>query len=103
MESLSSFQPAKILRTSEDYQQDVKDMAKLHAVFNTYNLLYLRYFGIPDFDMFMTVDDNATFQAILRALSGGIVYITDIPGMEKEEIIKRIALSDSTVPIPMKF
>lgn len=65
---------AQVIRNSMDYVPNSGDATKLHAIFNVYNALFTRWFGTPDFDMFMSHDRFSTFHALLRAISGGPVY-----------------------------
>lgn len=50
--------------------------------------------------MFMTHEKYILVHSVLRSLSGGPVYITDIPGKSNEEIVRRLRLSDGTIPRP---
>ncbi|BCU66691.1 alpha-galactosidase [Sulfolobales archaeon HS-7] len=99
-ENMFFFYGSHVIRNSDDYIPNSPDFAKLHAIFNLYNSLLTRYFGIPDYDMFMTHDRYSEFHSLLRVLSGGPVYITDIPGLSRRDIIEKLTLPQGKLALP---
>lgn len=77
-----------------------KSRDKLHIMFNAYNALWMSQLVWPDWDMFQSHDPWALQQAVARAVSGGPVYLTDEPGKTRPEVVKPLAFSDGTLPLP---
>jgi hypothetical protein len=50
--------------------------------------------------MFQSHDAHAEFHAIARSISGGPIYITDQPGKENANILRRLAFSDGRLLMP---
>jgi raffinose synthase len=91
---------SNVARNSDDYLPDNPQNAKEHIYQNAYNSFWTSNFAYPDWDMFQSHDPNAEYHAIARAISGGPIYITDQPGKEKAEIIRRLATSDAKLLMP---
>jgi len=77
-----------------------KSRDKLHLYFNAYNALWMSQLVWPDWDMFQSHDPWALQQAVARAVSGGPVYITDEPGKTVVEVVRPLAFSDGSLPLP---
>lgn len=45
---------------------------------------------LPDWDMFQTVHDYSGFHAAARCVSGGPIYITDVPGEHDVGLINQM-------------
>ena len=54
---------------------------------------------LPDWDMFQSGHPAGAFHAAARTTSGGPVYIADHPGKSDFVILKKLTLSDRTVPL----
>jgi len=52
-----------------------------------YNSLYFSQMVYPDFDMFESYNSYGSFHAAARAISGGPVYVTDLPGKQKFDVL----------------
>ncbi|MEM1632287.1 MAG: Sip1-related alpha-galactosidase [Thermofilum sp.] len=86
-------------RASIDYSSPPSpSRSKLHLYFNAYNTLWLSQVAWPDWDMFQTKDPLALQQAVARALSGGPVYVSDVPQELKAEVVAPLAFPDGRVP-----
>ncbi|MCS7104044.1 MAG: hypothetical protein NZ954_00575 [Thermofilaceae archaeon] len=77
-----------------------KSRNKLHLYFNAYNALFMSQVVWPDWDMFQSHDPWALQQAVARATSGGPVYLTDEPGKTVPDIVKPLAFTDGSLPLP---
>lgn len=74
-----------------------KGNAAAHVLSAIYNSLYFSQMVWPDFDMFQTHNPNGEYHAVVRAISGGPVYLTDTPGEQNFEIIKKLTYSDGRI------
>ena len=62
-----------------------------HIWTNAHNTLFTQHLNIlPDWDMFQTVHEYSGFHAAARCVSGGPIYITDVPGQHDIELIKQM-------------
>lgn len=74
-------------RNSGDYAPDNPKDLKRFLMENIYNSLYHSKTAFLDYDMFLTNRSFPEINAIVRALSGGPIYITDEPEKINKEII----------------
>jgi len=95
-EAFYNFGRSAVARTVEDYfpERDGGVGYKLekggpaaHVLMALYNSLYFSQMVYPDFDMFESDHTYAAFHAAARAISGGPVYVTDIPGKQKFDVL----------------
>lgn len=99
------FGKSSVARAVEDYfpyQEDEtynlqKGNAAAHVLSAIYNSLYFSQMVWPDFDMFQTHNPNGEYHAISRAISGGAIYLTDTPGEQDFEIIKKLTYEDGRI------
>lgn len=91
---------SNVSRICMDYIPYWKDGAKKHIIYCVYNALWYSFFCWPDYDMFMSHDPYALPHAVSRAISGGPIYITDIPGKTDEKIVKLLCFSDGRILRP---
>ncbi|KAI0008704.1 glycoside hydrolase family 36 protein [Xylariaceae sp. FL0662B] len=83
--------PAIVVRNSDDFFPDVPDSHAWHIWANAHNTLLTQHLNIlPDWDMFQTDHEFGGFHAAARCLSGGPVYITDIPGNYNIDLINQM-------------
>ncbi|KAI0837180.1 glycoside hydrolase family 36 protein [Hypoxylon sp. FL0890] len=83
--------PPMVVRNSDDFYPDVPDSHPWHLFANAHNVLLTQHLNIlPDWDMFQTDHEFAGFHAAARCLSGGPIYITDVPGMHNLELINQM-------------
>jgi len=88
---LPSNTPARVVRNSDDFFPDVSSSHPWHVWSNAYNSLLTMHLNIlPDWDMFQTESAYAGFHAAARCVSGGPVYITDVPGQHDVGLIKQM-------------
>jgi Alpha-galactosidase len=95
-EAFYNFGKSAVARAVEDYfpERDggigynlEKGGAAAHVLMALYNSLYFSQMVWPDFDMFESHNTYGAFHAIARAISGGPVYITDMPGQQKFDVL----------------
>ncbi|KAF2971011.1 hypothetical protein GQX73_g2576 [Xylaria multiplex] len=87
-QQLSQNRPTIPVRNSDDYFPDVPDSHPWHIWANAHNALLTQHLNVfPDWDMFQTSHRNAGYHAAARCISGGPVYITDVPGQHNIELI----------------
>ncbi|KAF2876898.1 raffinose synthase protein-like protein Sip1 [Massariosphaeria phaeospora] len=78
---LPSNKPRILLRNSDDFFPEVPASHPWHIFCNAHNSILNQYLNIlPDWDMFQTSHEWASFHAAARCVSGGPIYITDVPG-----------------------
>ncbi len=83
-----------VARNSDDFYPRKKGSLKEHALQNAYNSFYHSAFVYGDWDMWWTVHPDSTSHAVMRAVSGGPVYISDPPNQTEAEKIWPLVLSD---------
>ncbi|MGE5427405.1 MAG: Sip1-related alpha-galactosidase [Methylococcaceae bacterium] len=95
-EAFYNFGRSAVARTVEDYfpERDggvgytlEKGGAAAHVLMALYNSLYFGQMVYTDFDMFESDNTYAAFHAAARAISGGPVYVTDLPGKQKFDVL----------------
>jgi len=85
-------------RNSLDYYPAADAAAQQsHIHQNAMNALWSSVFAWPDWDMFQTHAPHAEFHAAARAISGGPIYVSDIPGRQNFALLRKMSLSDGTV------
>jgi hypothetical protein len=90
-QQLPQNRPAFPVRNSDDYFPDVPASHPWHIWTNAHNALFTQHLNIlPDWDMFQTRHESAGYHAAARCVSGGPIYITDVPGQHDIELIKQI-------------
>lgn len=83
--------PAILVRNSDDFFPTIEKSHPWHIWTNAHNSLLTQYLNIlPDWDMFQTVHDYSGFHAAGRCLSGGPIYITDVPGEHNIALITQM-------------
>ena len=83
--------PAVVCRNSDDFFPEVPSSHPWHLWSNAHNSLLTQHLNIlPDWDMFQTVHAYSGFHAAARCVSGGPVYITDVPGQHDIDLIKQM-------------
>ncbi|KAK4084542.1 uncharacterized protein Triagg1_1022 [Trichoderma aggressivum f. europaeum] len=83
--------PALLVRNSDDFFPQIPSSHPWHVWTNAYNSIFMEYLNVlPDWDMFQTVHDYSGFHAAARCVSGGPIYITDVPGEHNIDLIKQM-------------
>ncbi|PSN70162.1 raffinose synthase protein-like protein Sip1 [Corynespora cassiicola Philippines] len=88
---LPSNRPRILLRNSDDFFPEVPASHPWHIFCNAHNSILNQYLNIlPDWDMFQTSHEWASFHAAARCVSGGPIYITDVPGKHDVDLINQM-------------
>jgi hypothetical protein len=83
--------PAILVRNSDDFFPDVESSHPWHIFVNAHNSLLTQHLNLlPDWDMFQTVHSYSGFHAAARCVSGGPIYITDVPGQHDLGLINQM-------------
>jgi hypothetical protein len=88
---LPSNKPRILLRNSDDFFPEVPASHPWHIFCNAHNALFNQYLNIlPDWDMFQTAHSYGAYHAAARCVSGGPIYITDVPGQHDVNLIRQM-------------
>ncbi|KAM0613965.1 hypothetical protein ACHAP0_004980 [Verticillium nonalfalfae] len=83
--------PPILCRTSDDFFPHVPSSHAWHVWTNAHNALLTQHLNVlPDWDMFQTMGDYSRFHAMARCVSGGPIYITDVPGQHDRALIEQL-------------
>ncbi|KAH7156292.1 glycoside hydrolase superfamily [Dactylonectria macrodidyma] len=80
--------PAILVRNSDDFFPEIPSSHPWHVWTNAHNSIFMEHLNVlPDWDMFQTVHEYSGFHAAARCVSGGPIYITDVPGKHDMDLI----------------
>ncbi|KAF4990971.1 hypothetical protein FDECE_14195 [Fusarium decemcellulare] len=80
--------PAILVRNSDDFFPEIPASHPWHVWTNAHNSIFMKHLNVlPDWDMFQTVHEYSGFHAAARCVSGGPIYITDVPGEHDMDLI----------------
>ncbi|QHW35511.1 hypothetical protein GZH47_31980 (plasmid) [Paenibacillus rhizovicinus] len=96
-ENIWSRPGSSVSRSSGDFFPQIEDHFKLHALQNPYNCYYHGAFYHGDWDMWWTKHEYARNHSVLRAVSGGPVYVSDKVGATDPEMLRPLILVDGRV------
>ncbi|PQE06033.1 raffinose synthase Sip1 protein [Rutstroemia sp. NJR-2017a BBW] len=83
--------PPILVRNSDDFFPEIPTSHPWHVFTNAHNALFTQHLNlIPDWDMFQTVHDYSGFHAAARCVSGGPIYITDVPGEHDLDLLNQM-------------
>ncbi|KAG4439088.1 hypothetical protein IFR05_005430 [Cadophora sp. M221] len=83
--------PPLLVRNSDDFFPEIPTSHPWHIFVNAHNSLFTQHLNlIPDWDMFQTVHEYSGFHAAARCVSGGPIYITDVPGEHDLDLINQM-------------
>ena len=84
-------------RCSDDFIPEDREWFAKHITQCAYNTFVQGEFYYPDWDMWWTDDGQAGKNSLLRAVSGGPIYISDTLDRSRKEIIDPLCLSDGEI------
>ena len=86
-----------VSRNSDDFFPLEEASFKEHLLENAYNCLYHNHIYYGDWDMFWSTHPCAEKHAILRAISGGPIYVSDRVGETVREVLMPLCYEDGTI------
>ncbi|KAG6290122.1 hypothetical protein E4U46_002036 [Claviceps purpurea] len=87
----TGFHQKRVVRNSDDYFPNEPKSHAWHIWANAHNAVFMRYLDVvPDWDMFQSTHDHSEFHAAARCISGGPIYITDVPGEHDLALVKQM-------------
>lgn len=86
-----------IARCSDDFQPEDSVWFAKHVMQCSYNCLIQGQFYYCDWDMWWTDDGQAEKNSILRAISGGPIYISDTLNRSRAEVLRPLAFEDGKI------
>ncbi len=86
-----------ISRCSDDFKPEDKPWFTKHILQCSYNCLVQGQFYYCDWDMWWTDDGQAKKNSIIRAISGGPIYVSDTLDRSKADIFKPLVLEDGRI------
>ncbi len=84
-------------RCSDDFQPENSDWFTKHILQCAYNCLVQGSFYYCDWDMWWTDDGQAVKNSVLRAVSGGPIYVSDQLGRSRREVLMPLVLEDGRI------
>ncbi len=88
---------SSISRCSDDFKPEDRPWFTKHILQCTYNSILQGQFYWNDYDMWWTDDTQAIKNSLLRAVSGGPIYISDEIGRSRAEILKPLTFNDGRI------
>ena len=88
---------SSVSRCSDDFQPENRPWFTKHILQCTYNSILQGQFYWNDYDMWWTDDTQAERNSVLRAVSGGPVYVSDEIGRSRPEVLKPLCFDDGRI------
>ena len=89
-----------ISRCSDDFQPEDREWFAKHILQCSYNTIVQGQFYYCDWDMWWTDDGQAAKNSILRAISGGPIYVSDTLDRSRAEVLKPLVLENGKILRP---
>lgn len=99
-ENMFNRKTSAVSRCSDDFQPENRAWFAKHVLQCAYNGMLQGQYCYNDWDMWWSDDEQATKNSILRALSGGPIYVSDRIGRSRAEIFKPLCFSDGRILRP---
>jgi hypothetical protein len=97
MENVFNRPSTCISRNSDDFVPNDEKGFREHMLQNTYNALYHDQMYVCDWDMYWTKHPDARKHALVRAISGGPIYVSDPIGETIHEEIMPLVYRDGKI------
>jgi raffinose synthase len=96
--AIFSLRDTNVVRNSLDYLVPEGPLGhRRHVVNNIFNALLIAQVAYPDFDMWESYGPFAKAHSVLRAMSGGPIYITGDVAKQDWALLRRLIRADGTV------
>lgn len=91
------------MRSSDDYRP-LHDASwqQQHIHDNAYNSFLIGEVAVPDWDMFQSHRPHSVYHAMARALSGGPIYVSDVPGEQDAALLEKLVRFEGEVMRPLR-
>ncbi|MBQ4050398.1 MAG: hypothetical protein IJD13_02095, partial [Oscillospiraceae bacterium] len=99
-ENMFSRKTSAVSRCSDDFQPENRAWFAKHVLQCAYNGMLQGLFCYNDWDMWWSDDEQASKNSILRALSGGPIYVSDRLARSRAEIFRPLCFSDGRILRP---
>ncbi len=86
-----------VWRNSDDYFPNRDGAHQCHVFYNIMNNLWTSQFALPDWDMFWSGAETGAYHAASRAISGSPIYVSDKPGEQNFDILRKLCTADGRV------
>ena len=86
-----------ISRCSDDFKPEDREWFAKHILQCSYNTIVQGQFYYCDWDMWWTDDGQAAKNSLLRAISGGPIYVSDTLDRSRAEVLKPLAFEDGRI------
>lgn len=97
MENILARPASAVSRNSDDFVPDRENGFAEHLLQNAYNSIYHNEIYCCDWDMFWTKHEDSVKHSLLRAVSGGPVYVSDKIGDTVPEILRPLIYTDGRI------
>ena len=96
-ENLYQYKKTSLIRASDDFYPDHEYSHTVHIINVAYNSLFLREICLPDWDMFHSKHPSGYLHGAARAVSGGMIYVSDKPGHHDAALLSKLVLKDGSI------
>lgn len=96
-EMLFSALNSNLTRTSTDFWPNRPESHGAHLYVNAQVSAFWGEFVLPDWDMFQSGHEAGAFHAAGRAVSGGPVYVSDKPGQQNFDLLRKLVLPNGDI------
>ncbi len=96
-EDMWSRSVSPLSRCSGDFMPEDKEWFTTHILMCAYNSVIQGQFYWCDWDMWWTDDGQGAKNSLMRAISGGPVYVSDKIGRSRKELLFPLTLSDGRI------
>ncbi|MBR4909793.1 MAG: hypothetical protein IKZ47_00515 [Clostridia bacterium] len=86
-----------VSRCSDDFKPDDREWFRKHIQQCSYNCLVQGQFYFEDWDMWWSNDGQALKNSVIRAVSGGPIYVSDQLDKSDPEVLLPLVLSDGRI------
>lgn len=97
MESILARPASAVSRNSDDFVPNKEGGFAEHLLQNAYNALYHNELYCCDWDMFWTRHEDCVKHSLLRAISGGPVYVSDKIGETNPDVLKPLVYESGRI------